>query len=181
MLRYTDNNFMDHERTTIGVDVKTKILDIDDEMVKITIWDTAGQERLRTVTPNYYRDAQGAILMYDVTRRATLYRLESWLNELKIYGTSDSMVKMIVGNKIDQSNREISTKEGSQFANAHNMLFVETSARTSEGVKDAFEAVVRKIMEIDREQNRFRQPDPRETVNLNRQRSPPPPQSSSCC
>lgn len=94
------------------------------------------------------RDAQGAILVYDVTKQVTLQKLDSWLSELEIYGTKPNMIKMIVGNKIDEAgNREISRDEGIRFAKKHRTLFLETSAKTSEGVKEAFEEVVRKILE----------------------------------
>lgn len=117
-------------------------------VIYLAIWDTAGQERFRTLTPSYYRDAQGAILVYDVTKQVTMQKLDSWLNELEIYGTKPNMIKMIVGNKIDDaSNREISRDEGIRFAKKHRTLFLETSAKTSEGVKEAFEEVVRKILE----------------------------------
>ena len=64
--------------------------------------DTAGQERFRTLTPSYYRGAQGVILVYDVTNRNTFTKLDMWLNELDTYSTKTEVVKMLVGNKIDQ-------------------------------------------------------------------------------
>ncbi|XP_050094182.1 ras-related protein Rab-18-B-like [Anopheles aquasalis] len=149
MLRFTEDGFDSDQALTIGVDFKTKTLDVDGVKVKLAIWDTAGQERFRTLTPSYYRDAQGAILVYDVTKKDTFQKLESWLNELEIYGTRNNMAKMIVGNKIDQPDRCITRDEGFRFAKKHRMMFIETSAKTSEGVKDAFEEVVRKIMETD--------------------------------
>lgn len=92
-------------------------------------------------------DAQGAILVYDVTKQGTFQKLDSWLNELEIYGTKPNLIKMVVGNKIDRPNREIDRDEGIRFAKKHRTLFLETSAKTSEGVKDAFEEVVRKVLE----------------------------------
>ena len=145
MLRFTENDFDSDQALTIGVDFKTKMLDLDGVKVKLAIWDTAGQERFRTLTPSYYRDAQGAILVYDVTKPDTFQKLESWLNELEIYGTRNNMAKMVVGNKIDHPNRAIGREEGFRFAKKHRMMFIETSAKTSEGVKDAFEEVVRKV------------------------------------
>lgn len=67
-----------------------------------SIQDTAGQEKFRTLTPSYYRDAQGAVLVYDVCDRASFVKLESWLNELEMYSTRSGIVKMVVGNKIDK-------------------------------------------------------------------------------
>lgn len=149
MLRFTDDDFDNDQAITIGVDFKTKIINLDGVNVKLAIWDTAGQERFRTLTPSYYRDAQGAILVYDVAKRNTFQKLESWLHELEIYGTKPNMAKMIVGNKIDQQERELSREDGFRFAKKHRTLFLETSAKTNEGVKEAFEEVVRKIIETE--------------------------------
>lgn len=82
-----------------------------------------------------------------MSKQSTFQKLESWLNELEIYGTKPNMIKMVVGNKIDQANREVTRDEGVRFAKKHRTLFLETSAKTSEGVKETFEEVVRKILE----------------------------------
>lgn len=149
MLRFTENDFDSDQALTIGVDFKTKVISVDDVTVKLAIWDTAGQERFRTLTPSYYRDAQGAILVYDTNKRHTFQKLESWLNELDIYGTRPNMAKIVVGNKIDVDRREVSREEGLRFAKKHQTIFVETSAKTAEGVGDAFEEVVRRILETE--------------------------------
>lgn len=94
-----------------------------------------------------FSDAQGAILVYDISKHSTFQKLESWLNELEIYGTKPNMIKMVVGNKLDQAHREVSRDEGIRFAKKHRTLFLETSAKTNEGVKETFEEVVRKILE----------------------------------
>lgn len=101
LLRFVEDNFDPEQTLTIGVDFKTKRLTIDGNAVKLAIWDTAGQERFRTLTPSYYRDAQGAILVFDVNSYATFAKLEVWLSELDTYSTKSNIVKMIVGNKID--------------------------------------------------------------------------------
>lgn len=101
LLRFTEDNFDPEQNLTIGVDFKTKKLTIDGNSVKLAIWDTAGQERFRTLTPSYYRDAQGAILVFDVTCYQTFSKLETWLSELDTYSTKSDIIKMIVGNKID--------------------------------------------------------------------------------
>lgn len=115
--------------------------------------------------PFFHRDAQGAILVYDVAKRNTYQKLESWLNELEVYGTRPNMIKMIVGNKIDQPAREVSREDGFRFAKKHRTLFLETSAKTNEGVQNAFEEVVRKIIES--EDLWERRPYSHGTVDLN--------------
>lgn len=147
LLRFTEDSFNPDQSLTIGVDFKTKKLTIDGNTVKLALWDTAGQERFRTLTPSYYRDAQGAILVYDVTSQQTFTKLESWLSELETYSTKSNIVKMVVGNKIDMSDREVSREEGMKFARRHATLFIEASAKTKDRVQCAFEELVQKIIQ----------------------------------
>ncbi|CAH3191042.1 unnamed protein product, partial [Porites evermanni] len=147
LLRFTDDTFDPDIGATIGVDFKVKTLTIDGNKAKLAIWDTAGQERFRTLTPSYYRGAQGVILVYDTSSRETFDKLEEWLNEVEMYSTKKDIIKMLVGNKIDKEGREVDRKQGLQFARRHSMLFIEASARTKEGVQLAFEELVEKIIQ----------------------------------
>ncbi|XP_015793684.1 ras-related protein Rab-18-B [Tetranychus urticae] len=147
LLRFTDDTFHNEVPATIGIDFKSAYLDVDGVNVKLAIWDTAGSERFRSLTPSFYRGAHGAILVYDVTKRETFMKLESWFNELEVYSTRENMIKMVVGNKIDKENREVSREEGLKWARKHSTLFIEASARTKEGVKTAFEELVEKILQ----------------------------------
>ncbi|KGL85822.1 Ras-related protein Rab-18-B, partial [Charadrius vociferus] len=131
----------------LGVDFKVKKMVVDGRAVQLAIWDTAGQERFRTLTPSYYRGAQGVVLVYDVTRKDTFTGLESWLNELEMYTTKSNTVKMLVGNKTDKPDREVERREGLQFARKRSLLFIETSAKTQDGVQHAFEELVIKILQ----------------------------------
>ncbi|KAJ7329281.1 hypothetical protein JRQ81_015455 [Phrynocephalus forsythii] len=147
LLRFTDDTFDPELAATIGVDFKVKTISVDGNKAKLAIWDTAGQERFRTLTPSYYRGAQGVILVYDVTRRDTFAKLDNWLTELETYCTRNDIVKMLVGNKIDKENREVDRNEGLKFARKHSMLFIEASAKTCDGVQCAFEELVEKIIQ----------------------------------
>jgi len=147
LLRFTDDTFDPEQAATIGVDFKVKTLNVDGNRAKLAIWDTAGQERFRTLTPSYYRGAQGVIVVYDVTNRAGFLRLDAWLSELETFATRQDLIKMLVGNKIDKEGKEVSTEEGKRFAKRHSMLFIEASAKTKEGVMIAFEELVEKILQ----------------------------------
>lgn len=133
------------------MDFKTVTIRVNDNKVKLAIWDTAGSERFRSLTPNFYRGAHGAILVYDVTRRETFQRLDSWIQELDVYATRPDMVKMLVGNKIDKVTSSapaaVPKQEGQSWARKHQTLFIEASAATAEGVRTAFEELVQKILD----------------------------------
>ncbi|KAH7914936.1 ras-domain-containing protein [Hygrophoropsis aurantiaca] len=149
LLRFSDEQWIpeDEASATIGVDFRVHKMEVNGRKVKLSIWDTAGQERFRTITASYYRGAQGIILVYDVANRETFDALPKWFSELESY-VPMSVVKIIVGNKLDkEQSRQVSTAEGAAFAKRQNALFVEASAKTSIGVREAFEDVVGQILD----------------------------------
>ncbi|KAJ7021479.1 ras-domain-containing protein [Mycena alexandri] len=150
LLRFSDEQWLpeDESSATIGVDFRVHKMDVKGKKVKLSIWDTAGQERFRTITSSYYRGAQGIILVYDVSNRESFDALPRWFSELETY-VSDKVVKILVGNKVDKEfSRQVPTAEAQAFATRMNSLFVEASAKTSVGVKEAFTDVVERIMDI---------------------------------
>jgi Ras-related protein Rab-18 len=156
LLRFTDDLFLEEEMSsTIGVDFKVKwwappaSASIGSNRVKLTLWDTAGQERFRTLTSSYYRGAHGVILVYDVTNRESFEHLrDTWLQELDTYAGDTKPIKMVVGNKIDRvSERVVNRQEGLKFAQENGALFIESSAKTTVGVQQAFEELCLKVAE----------------------------------
>jgi len=137
----------------IGVDFKVKVMEATGadgrpKKVKVTIWDTAGQERFRTLTSSYYRGAQGIILCYDVARKETFDSLSMWLQEVEQFsmGGGKEVVKLLVGNKIDQE-RVVQRDVADEWARSRGMLFMESSAKTKEGITQVFNEVVQKVLE----------------------------------
>lgn len=104
-----------------------------------------------SLTSSYYRGAQGVILVYDVSLRSTFDHLPTWFSELDTYASSSDVIKILVGNKTDkgEEKREVTRKEGEQFAKKMGALFIEASAKTKNGVQEAFGEVVRKVGLLD--------------------------------
>ena len=138
LLQFTDKRFRQQHDLTIGVEFGATNIRINEKNIKLQIWDTAGQESFKSITRSYYRGAAGALLVYDITRRDTFTHLTRWLEEVRQHGNPDMCI-MLVGNKSDlETRRQVSTEEGERFAQEHNLIFMETSAKTSANVEAAF-------------------------------------------
>eukprot|EP00099_Drosophila_melanogaster_P015848 NP_524744.2 Rab18 [Drosophila melanogaster] len=143
--RFVENKFDQNHDVTIGMDFKSKVMQVDGIDYKVALWDTAGAERFRSLTPSFYRKALGAILVYDITSRDSLVKLETWLAELDSYSDNPNIAIIVVGNKIDEE-RVVDREEGRKFARKHRALFIETSAKCDQFVSDVFKDVVEKIV-----------------------------------
>ena len=146
--RFTRNEFNLESKSTIGVEFATRSIQVDSKTVKAQIWDTAGQERYRAITSAYYRGAVGALLVYDISKQVTFENVERWLNELRDHADSNIVI-MLVGNKSDLRHlRAVSTEEAAQFAEKHNLSFIETSALEATNVEEAFQQILTEIYTI---------------------------------
>ena len=147
LARYSEGEFPEGQKATIGIDFKLRQLEVDGRHVKLQIWDTAGQESFRSITRSYYRGAAGALLVYDITRRETFNHLTRWLEEAR-QNANSNMVIMLIGNKSDLDHRRaVSTEEGERFAKENNLVFLETSAKSAHNVEEAFVQTASKIYE----------------------------------
>ena len=100
LLQFVDRRFSSVHDLTIGVDFGSRIIDVGDEKIKLQVWDTAGQESFRSIARSYYRDASGALLVFDVTRRETFNHLSRWLQEARQFANANISITL-VGNKAD--------------------------------------------------------------------------------
>lgn len=119
--------------------------------MKLSLWDTAGQETYKSVTRSYFRGASGALLVFDLSRRATFQHVTDWLNDLRQIAEPDIVV-VLVGNKADltqsegQNKREVTSAEAKEWARRNGVLeYVETSAKSGENVERAFMRVAERI------------------------------------
>ena len=147
LLRFTDDVFSEKHAATIGVDFRTRDMTFRGKVIRTTVWDTAGQEKFRSLTSSYYRGTHGIVLVYDVTNRESFNHVTDWLNEIGTYCGEDDCVMLLVGNKIDLEARAVSTQEGQAFAREKNMVFIETSAKTTAGIRHTFEELVQKVLD----------------------------------
>ena len=147
LLQFTDKRFTIEHDITIGVEFGSRILEIDDKIIKIQIWDTAGQEYFRSITRSYYRSSVGVILVYDITKRDTFNHLVSWLEEIKQSAPLNISI-ILVGNKSDLGyKRQVTFEEGKKFADDHGVQFLETSAKKGIHIDEAFITLARNIIQ----------------------------------
>ncbi|KRZ75028.1 Ras-related protein Rab-18-B [Trichinella papuae] len=144
--RFTENGF-DSVRPTIGVDYLCKTMFVNGKHVKLHLWDTAGLERFKSTTHVCYRSCHGIVFVYDVNCQKSFQSLKQWIEYAKLCNTKSNFVKMLIGNKVDLDEREVTEEEAAKFAWSNSMLYLETSAKTSKGVQMAFEELVRKILD----------------------------------
>ncbi|CAG8951383.1 hypothetical protein HYFRA_00007295 [Hymenoscyphus fraxineus] len=123
---------------------------VEQKHMKLSLWDTAGQETYKSVTRSYFRGASGALLVFDISRRGTFEHVQDWLNDLRQIAEPDIVV-VLVGNKSDlatgeENKREVTAEEASEWARKNGVLeYVETSAKSGEGVEKAFGRVSERI------------------------------------
>jgi Ras-related protein Rab-6A len=142
------NDKMDYcTQSTLGVDFFYKIFSYEEQSYKFHIWDTAGQERFRTIVRSYFRDLDVVILVYDVTDMYSLDNLEKWDTDLEYINKNDNIIKILVGNKIDNINRCISKEDGELRANELNYQYFETSCKNKETITNLFKNIVKIVYE----------------------------------
>ncbi|XP_075880385.1 ras-related protein Rab-26-like [Nelusetta ayraudi] len=146
LVRFKDGAFLAGSFiSTVGIDFRNKVLNIDAVKVKLQIWDTAGQERFRSVTHAYYRDAHALLLLYDVTSKTSFDNIQAWLTEIHEYAQED-VVLMLLGNKADATHgRVVKREDGERLAKEFGVPFMETSARSGLNVELAFTAVAKEL------------------------------------
>ena len=146
LIKYTDNVFQEAYMSTIGLDYRLKTMILKNgKKIKLQIWDTAGQDRFRAITKNYYKNAHGIILIYDVTSLQTYDNIKSWISQIR-EEASPNIVIYIVGNKIDMNEeRKVKTEEGEKLAEEFGFPFSEASAKSGINVNEIFEDIVERI------------------------------------
>ena len=171
--RFIDNKINNEYKTTISVGNKKKTYRIDnDNIAELNIWDTAGEEKFRTITKQFYKDAQGALLIYDITQKETFNKIDSWLEELVDAAPSDIII-FLIGNKIDMDQkREVEYNDGKNFAEKNNISFYEVSAKNGNNIGSTFDILSNKIFqnmkEEENNENKYDRREQRGSIQLNK-------------
>lgn len=144
--RFVKDSFSEVRESTIGAAFLTQTVEIDDNTsVKFEIWDTAGQERYRSLASIYYRNAQAALVVYDITQSSSLDKAKYWIKELQKQASANILIAL-VGNKLDlEEDRQVAYNEAAAFAQSLGLMYFEVSAKTGLGVQECFREIATKM------------------------------------
>lgn len=146
-LRFIKNTFDDQQASTIQATYLQKDIKIGDRKVTLSVWDTAGQERFHALGPIYYRNADGALLVYDITDHDTFVRAQGWVKELRKVVGNDIKIT-IAGNKCDMvKHRQVEEKEAEEYAQSVGATHLLTSAKANKNVEEAFIDLTKRILQ----------------------------------
>ena len=146
ILKYTENFFQELYLTTVGIDFKVKTETINDKQYKLFFYDTTGQEKYKSIALNIIRNAQGIILMYDITNKKSFESIPDWIKSIRD-SKGENFPMILLGNKLDKEDiRIISEKEGKELADKYGIKFFETSNKTGVNVQESGIALVNEIL-----------------------------------
>ena len=144
--QFIDQTFQEDQQSITGGTFSTKsVICEGGKILKFEIWDTAGQEKYRSLTTMFYKDANAAVMVYDVTRKESFDEIKNyWSNQIK-ENSPENIILVIAGNKSDLIEQEtVDEEEARNFAKELNAIFISTSAKSSEGINSLFEEIAKK-------------------------------------
>ncbi|XP_029379364.1 ras and EF-hand domain-containing protein homolog isoform X2 [Echeneis naucrates] len=145
--RFCDDCFHPGTSATVGIDYSVKTITVDNSQVAMQLWDTAGQERYRSITKQFFRKADGVIVMYDITAEQSFTAVRQWLMSVK-EGAGEDIPLMLLGNKTDKEiDRQVQKRVGERLAKDHQMIFYECSARSGHNVVESMVDLARILKE----------------------------------
>ncbi len=146
-IRFAQDKFAPYQESTIGAGFLSKIQERPEHMVKYEIWDTAGQERYRALVPLYYRGANIAIIVYDITAKPSFQQAKIWVN--RVQKEHPACKIYLVGNKLDDpSKRIIQTDTADKYADEKDIVFMEVSAKTKDNIDELFNIIADEIPKL---------------------------------
>ena len=145
--RFNRGDFLVNHLTTIAIDFKMKIFEVEGVKLKMQIWDTAGQERFNTLTSGFFKAAHGIMVCYSITDEKSFQSINKWMTQIKNLAPTDVKI-LLIGNKTDLNNeRMVSTEAGQEIADKYGIQFLETSAFNGDNILPAFENLGKMIIQ----------------------------------
>ncbi|XP_061438568.1 EF-hand calcium-binding domain-containing protein 4B isoform X2 [Rhineura floridana] len=145
--RFCEDHFSPGTAATVGVDYSMKTVPVDDNQVLLQFWDTAGQERYRSITKQFFRKADGVIVMYDITARDTFTAVKQWLVSIE-EAIGENIPVLLLGNKTDNAKeREVPSGLGEHLAKDYNLIFYECSALSGDNMNESVLHLARNLKE----------------------------------
>ncbi|XP_056604818.1 EF-hand calcium-binding domain-containing protein 4B [Triplophysa dalaica] len=145
--RFCDGHFHSETSATVGIDYSVRTLNLGDCHVALQLWDTAGQERFRSITKQFFRKADGVVIIYDITAEDSFRSVQAWLASIQ-EAVSDPIPIMLLGNKSDKDDeREVQLKEAEMLAQGTRLMFSECSAYTGDNVVEAMTHLAKVLRE----------------------------------
>ena len=138
--RFCEEKFVSKYISTIGIDFGVKPVKVSGQSIRVNFFDFAGGPEYFEIRSEFYKDAQGGLLVYDVATRESFEALEGWLAEMKEQGAGDTVL-VVCANKTDCKRRAVSEGEGRAWASSHGFDYYETSAKDGANVVLMFEAL----------------------------------------
>ena len=150
MQRYMTGSFSSDYKTTVGADFLSTKITVEDTTYNLQIWDTAGQEKFQAIGSAFYRGSDCCIVVFDVCLRKSFESLTNWMSEFVLQGEVqevESFPFVIIGNKIDINQRQVSTEEATEFCASKGIPYFEASAKQDIGIQEAFEKITKLSIE----------------------------------
>ncbi|XP_041637046.1 EF-hand calcium-binding domain-containing protein 4B-like isoform X2 [Cheilinus undulatus] len=167
---FCEGRFHSSTTATVGIDYSVKTLTLDNTQVAIQLWDTAGQERFRSITKQFFRKADGVVVMYDITLEDSFWAVQPWLNNVQ-EAAGEGVPILLLGNKMDMDGqRQVSFRVAEQLAFENRVIFFEVSAYTGKNVNESLTHLARVLIQ---QEDRVRE----KTVILSNQ----PIKRRACC
>ncbi|NXX82018.1 RAB44 protein, partial [Urocolius indicus] len=143
LYRLHANTFNPNLTATVGLDYQVKTMVVDKQRFALRLWDSAGQERYRSIARQFFRKADGVVLMYDTTSQGSFSHVKYWLSCIQ-EGAEDGVAILLLGNKTDcTAERQVPVTEGERLAKDHQLLFYECSAASGHNVCESMVSLIR--------------------------------------
>ena len=176
ILRLTGNEFNDSRLPTIGKESYVQQVNLHGYDLKMKLWDTAGQERFKSMAVQVIKTSDAVVLVYAINNINSFKALDNWLYKLNESTDISKKPIIIIGNKADDVNRQITTEEGRNYAESKGYHFYETSAKTGLNVQEAFNDIFEQLYKVYEEEITGKKPLEK-GIKINKKK----PKKKKCC